>query len=144
MANERRAASRQKRGGDASVFSLDAHEAEERYQVEPADPLTPDRIYERRWAEAILARVLDRLETEFTGHAMRFDQLKVFLIEAKGANSFTEVAGRLGVTEAALKAVVHRMRRRYAQLFRDEIAQTVADPADVEDEIRQLLASLAS
>ena len=143
LANERRASNRQKRGGDAIVFSLDAHEAEERYRIEPVDPGSPDRLYEKRWAETILARVLDQLEAEFTGHAMRFDELKVFLIEAKGTASFAEVAARIGVTELALKSVVHRMRRRYGQLFREEIAQTVADPADVEDEIRHLLAALA-
>ena len=142
MANERRAASRQKRGGDAQIFSLDEQDAEERYRHEPADCLAPDRIFERRWANTILARVLDRLEAEYTGHTMKFDELKVFLIEARGAASFAEMAARLGVTESALKSVVHRMRRRYVQLFRDEIAQTVADPADVEDEIRHLFAAL--
>ena len=144
MAKERRAAARQKRGGDVVTFSLDADEAEGRYRVEPADPITPDRLFERRWAEAILARVLDRLEVEYTGHTLRFDELKRFLIEARGSASFADMAQQLGVTELALKSVVHRMRRRYAQLFRDEIAQTVADPADIEDEIRQLLAALSA
>ncbi len=143
LANERRAAARLKRGGDAVVFSLDAQVPEERYQMEPADPLTPDRIYTRRWVETILARVLDRLEVEYSGHAMRFDELKIFLIEAKGTASFAEVAQRLGVTELALKSVVHRMRRRYGQLFREEIAQTVAEPAEIEGEIKELLAALA-
>ena len=143
VANERRDAARLKRGGGAQVFSLDEREAEGRYQLEPVDPVTPDRLFERRWAETTLARVLDRLEGEFTGHAMRFDDLKVFLIEAKGAAAFAEVAGRMGVTESALKSVVHRMRRRYADLFRDEVAQTVADPTEVDDEIRHMLAVLS-
>ena len=138
MANERRAASRLKRGGDAQTFSLDEQDAERRYLLEPADDKTPESIFERRWAETTLAR----LETEYTGHAMRFDELKVFLIEAKGTAGFTEMAARLGVTESALKSVVHRMRRRYAELFRDEVAQTVADPADTQDEIRHMLAAL--
>jgi RNA polymerase sigma-70 factor (ECF subfamily) len=73
---------------------------------------------------------------------MRFDELKVFLIESKGTAGFGEVAARLGVTESALKSVVHRMRRRYAELFRDEVAQTVADPADTQDEIRHMLTAL--
>jgi len=144
LANERRAAARQKRGGDAVLFSLDALEPEKRYQVEPTDPLTPERIFEQRWAEAILGRVLDRLEKEYAGHAMRFDEIKLFLVEAKGSISFSDMARRLSVTELALKSVVHRMRRRYAQLFRDEIAQTVADPGDVEDEIRELLTALSA
>jgi len=143
MANERRNAARLKRGGGAQVFSLDDHDAEERYQLEPADTLTPDRIFERRWAETTLARVLDRLADEYTGHALRFDELKVFLVEPKGSAAFGGVAARLGVTESALKSVVHRMRRRYAELFRDEVAQTVADLADVEDEIRHMLGALA-
>lgn len=143
MANEWRAASRQKRGGEAQVFSLDEREAEDRYQLEPTDPASPDRIFERRWAETTLSRVLDRLETEFTGRAMRFADLKVFLIEAKGTAAFAEVAHRMAVTESALKSVVHRMRRRYGELFRDEVAQTVADPGDVDDEIRHMLAVLS-
>src|SRR6185436_19155055 len=143
MANERRNASRQKRGGDAVIFSLDETEAEERYQLEPTDNATPDRLFERRWAQTTLQRVLDRLEAEYTGHTMRFDQLKVFLIEPKGAAGFADVAAALGVTESALKSVVHRMRRRYAELFRDEVAQIVAHPADIEDEIRHMLMVLA-
>lgn len=144
MANERRNASRLKRGGDALVFSLNENEAEQRYSLEPADTFTPDRVFERRWAETALARVLDRLEAEYTGHAMRFSDLKTFLIEAKGTAAFADVAARLGVTESALKSVVHRMRRRYADLFRDEVAQTVEDPKDTEDEIRHMLTVLAS
>jgi len=143
MANERRNASRQKRGGDAVIFSLDETEAEERYQLEPTDNATPDRLFERRWAQTTLQRVLDRLEAEYTGHTMRFDQLKVFLIEPKGAAGFADVAAALGVTESALKSVVHRMRRRYAELFRDEVAQIVAHHADIEDEIRHMLMVLA-
>ena len=143
MSNERRNAARLKRGGNAQMFSLDEHEAEQRYALEPADTATPDRIFERRWAETALGRVLDRLEAEYTGRAMRFSDLKTFLVEAKGTAAFAQVAARLGVTESALKSVVHRMRRRYADLFRDEVAQTVADPKDTEDEIRHMLTVLA-
>jgi RNA polymerase sigma factor (sigma-70 family) len=143
LANERRAALRLKRGGGAQIFSLDEEEAEGRYQLEPADDKTPDIIFERRWAETTLARVLERLETEYTGQTMRFEDLKLFLIEAKGTAGFAEVATRLGVTESALKSVVHRMRRRYAELFKDEVSQTVADPADTQDEIRHMLGMLA-
>jgi RNA polymerase sigma factor (sigma-70 family) len=143
MANARRDAARQKRGGGAHVFSLDELDAEGRYRLEPVDAATPERNFERRWAETVLARVLDRLEAEYTGHTMRFDDLKVFLIEAKGTAAFADVAARLGVTGAALKSVVHRMRRRYAELFRDEVAQTVASPAEIEDEIRHMFAVLS-
>ena len=143
LANERRDASRQKRGGDARIFSLDEQEAEERYRLEPAETATPDRLYERRWAETLLARVLDRLAAEYSGHAMRFDDLKTFLIEPKGAAAFADVSTRIGVTESALKSVVHRMRRRYAELFHDEVTRTVEKPADIEDEIRHMFAVLA-
>jgi RNA polymerase sigma-70 factor (ECF subfamily) len=143
LANERRDAARLKRGGGATTFSLDEILAEERYGLEPADIHTPDRVFERQWAETVLARVLDRLEAEYTGHAMRFEELKGFLIEAKGTAPFAEVALRLGVSEGALKSVVHRMRRRYAQLFHDEIEQTVHDPSEVDDEIRHLIAALS-
>lgn len=144
MANERRDASRQKRGGGAKVFSLDEHEAEERYQVDHADYQTPEWLFERRWAETTLTRVLDRLAAEYSGHTLRFDDLKVFLIEASGSAPFADVATRLGVTESALKSIVHRMRRRYADLFRDEVAQTVESPADLEDEIGYMLTVLSS
>ncbi len=143
MANERRNAAREKRGGGEQVFSLDEQDAEGRYLLDPADATTPERIFERRWAETVLARVLDRLEAEYTGHAMRFDDLKVFLVEARGTAAFAEVAARMGVTEAALKSVVHRMRRRYAELFRDEVAHTVENPAEVEEEIRHMFAVLS-
>ena len=88
--------------------------------------------------------MLDRLAAEYSGHTLRFDELKVFLVEAKGSAPFADVASRLGVTEAALKSVVHRMRRRYADLFRDEVAQTVESAADVEDEIGYMLTVLSS
>ena len=143
MANERRDAARQKRGGAAVTFSLEALHPEERYGVESAPALTSAGVFERQWAEAVLARTLARLEAEFTGQALRFGELKTFLIDARGSAPFADVAARLGVTEPALKSVVHRMRRRYAQLFRDEVAQTVEQPAAVEEEIRHVFAVLA-
>ena len=143
MANERRAAARLKRGGGAVVFSLDALTPEDRYAAEPMHALTPDRVFERRWAETVLVRTLDRLDAEYADRAMRFEELKVFLVGDKGSAPYAEVAARLGVGEGALKLVVHRMRRRYARIFREEIAQTVADPAEVEDEIRHTFAVLA-
>ena len=143
MANERRDAARLKRGGGAAVFSLEALQPEERYAVDPGHALTPDRVFERRWAEAVLLRTLDRLEGEYADRTLRFQELKVFLVGEKGSAPFAEVAARLGTGEGALKLVVHRMRRRYAQIFRDEIARTVADPAEVEDEIRHAFAILA-
>lgn len=144
LANERRAAARHKRGGGARTFSLDEFEPEQRYRLEPADPVTPETLFERRWAETVLTRVLDRLEAEYTGHALHFHDLKVFLVEARGTAAFADVAGRLGVTEPALKSVVHRMRRRYADLFRFEVAQTVANPLEVDAEIRHMWTVLSN
>lgn len=143
LVSEWRRERRQKRGGGAVVFSLDEHEAEERYRFEPADPATPETVFERRWAEAVLDRVLTRLESEYRGHALGFANLQPYLVEDKGVAPFAEAAARLGVTEAALKAVVYRLRCRYGEVFRDEIAQTVEQPEDVEEEIRHLLAVLA-
>lgn len=143
MANERRDAARLKRGGGEAVFSLDALNPEERYALEPAHALTPDRVFERRWAETVLARTLDRLGVEYSDRAMQFEDLKVFLVGEKGSAPFALVAARLGVGEGSLKLVVYRMRRRYAQIFRDEIAQTISDPAEAADEIRHVFAVLA-
>lgn len=133
---------RQKRGGDALVFSLDEHEAEDRYHLEPADAATPETLYERRWAETVLDRVLTRLEEEYRRHTIGFTNLQPYLVEDKGAAPFAETAARLGVTESALKAVVYRLRCRYGELFREEIAHTVERPEEVEEEIRHLLAVL--
>ena len=143
IANERRDASRLKRGGEAVLFSLDAWNPEAGYTSELGHEDNPERLFERRWAEGVLARTLDRLEVEYTGHALRFEELKTFLIDPKGSAPLAEMAARLGVTESALKSLVHRMRRRYGQLFRDEVAQTVLDPLEVAAEIRHLLATLA-
>ena len=132
----------QKRGGNTLIFSLDEQEAEERYHHEPADAATPETLFERRWAETVLERVLARLETEYRRHVLGFANLQPYLVEDKGAAPFAETAVRLGVTESALKAVVYRLRCRYGELFHQEIAHTVERPEEVEAEIRYLLAVL--
>jgi len=142
LVTEWRREHRQKRGGDAVVFSLDEQQAEDGYRFEPTDDLTPEKVFERRWAETVLNRVLARLENEYRSHALGFANLQPYLVEDKGAAPFAEAAARLGVTESALKAVVYRLRCRYGELFRDEIAQTVEKPEEVEEEIRHLLAVL--
>jgi RNA polymerase sigma factor (sigma-70 family) len=142
LVTEWRRENRQKRGGDAVVFSLDEQEAEGRYLLEPADQATPERIFERRWAETVLDRVLARLEEEYRRHALGFGNLQPYLVEDKGAAPFAQAASRLGVTESALKAVVYRLRCRYGEIFREEIAHTVERPEDVEEEIRHLLGVL--
>jgi RNA polymerase sigma-70 factor (ECF subfamily) len=148
MANEWKRAHRQKRGGGAEAFSLDQVDAEERYRIEPVDTLTPEKVFERRWAEALLARVLARLQTECDGdgpeRARRFEVVKVFLLESKGALPLATAAEQLGLSLIATKGLVHRLRQRYRDIFREEIAHTVAAPEEVEDEIRHLFNALAS
>ena len=146
LANEWKHGRRQKRGGGTTVFSLDAAEAEERYQLEPADDSTPESTYERKWAEALLERVLARLreECDASGRSQRFETLKVFLLDDKGTVPLAEAAQRLGLTVVAVKGVVHRLRQRYREIFRDEVAGTVGRREDIDEEIRHLLQALAA
>lgn len=144
LANEYHRERAQKRGGGAAHFSLDALAAEERYGVEPVDQLGPDKLFERRWAETLLDRVVARLREEWDGRerAQRFEDLKIFLLDAKGAESFEEAARRLSTTVPTVKSAVQKLRRRYRELFEEEIASTVARPEDIEDEIRSLFRAL--
>ena len=143
MANHRRDASRLKRGGGAVVFSLDTLQPEEHYRLEPQHSLTPELIFERQWAEAVLGRTLEKLAAESSNRAIPFENLKPFLVGPKGSSPFKESAEQLGVSGGALKLVVYRMRQRYAELFRDEIAQTVSDPNEIDDEIRHVFRILS-
>jgi DNA-directed RNA polymerase specialized sigma24 family protein len=130
-----------KRGGGVRFVPLDA---EGRYAVEPADELTPERHFDRAWALSLLAAVLDRLRSEFAdaGKANAFEALKVVLTDGPRAVAYAELARRLGATEGAIQVAVHRLRVRYRELIREQIAATVSDPAEVEDEIRDLFAAL--
>lgn len=133
-----------KRGQGRALVPLDQLLAREHADLEPNETLTADRIFERRWALTLLEEVLVRLETEYqsAGNAKLFDCLKEFLCDEPGRRSQAEVAAELGMTENALKQAFHRLRQRYRQLLRDEIAQTVAVPGDVEDELRHFIAVL--
>lgn len=144
MANEWHRARAQKRGGGAAVFSLDDKWGEEHYQVEVADTLTPDKLFDRRWAETLLEKVLLRVREEWNARdkQQRFDELKVFLVERRGTMPFAEVAARLGITLPALRSMLHRLRASYRKVFTQEIAHTVASPNEIEDEIRHLLTAL--
>jgi RNA polymerase sigma-70 factor (ECF subfamily) len=112
--------------------------------VELAETLSADRLYERRWALAVLEQVLTRLESEYeaAGNAALFDQLKEFLVGERGRPTQAEIATDLAMTENAVKQAFHRLRQRYRVLLREEIAQTVAQPGDVEDELRHLVSIL--
>ena len=146
VADERDRANAQKRGGGYEVLSLDAQGAEERYRLEPTDERSPDNLFERRWAMTLLDQVLARLAGEFfaAGKPELFNRLKPYLVEGSGEKPYAETAREGGMTEEALKKAVQRMRRRYHQLFREEVAQTVASPAEVDEELRHLCAVLGS
>ena len=130
----------QKRGGGQPIVSIDGQTAEERYRLEPRDERTPETIYEYRWAMTLLDQVLDRLQQEFSeaGQDELFNQLRNYMVEGAAEMSYAEGARRLGMSEAALRKAVERLRLRYQELFRQEIADTVTSPAEVEDELRHL------
>ena len=132
----------QKRGAGA-VVPLEFSSGEERYQREPAHDETPERIFERRWALSVLDRVVERLRSEFVQHGRpeHFERLKVFLLGQSDA-PYAALAREINTSEGALKVAIHRLRKRYRELFRQEIADTVVDPADVESELRHLASVL--
>jgi RNA polymerase sigma factor (sigma-70 family) len=132
-----------KRGGGMLV-PMELSSGEERYQREPAHGETPERIFERRWALSILERVMDKLRKEFILHGRpeHFERLKVFLLGQSDA-PYAALARDMSKSEGALKVAIHRLRKRYRELFRLEIADTVADPAEVEPELRFLAAVLS-
>src|SRR5256712_10517061 len=144
LAKARRRELTMKRGEGRALVPLDELLAREHADLEPADNLTPDRIYERRWALTLLEQVLARLENEYksAGNARLFDCLKEFLSDEPGRRSQAEVAAELGTTENAVKQAFHRLRQRYRELLRDEIAQTVGVPGDVADELRHFISVL--
>jgi RNA polymerase sigma factor (sigma-70 family) len=131
-----------KRGG-GMIVPLEVSSGEERYQREPAHDETPERIFERRWALSVLDRVVEKLRNEFVQHGRpeHFDRLKVFLLGHSDA-PYAALAREMNTSEGALKVAIHRLRKRYRELFRQEIADTVADQAEVESELRFLAAAL--
>jgi RNA polymerase sigma-70 factor (ECF subfamily) len=137
LANEYDRVQAKKRGGGHKIMPLEVLEA--RYCQEPADTLTPERIFEQQWALTLLDQVLARLQTEMTadGKAELFDALKDHLTASHTAG-YAATAARLGKTEGAVKVAAHRLRRRYRELLQEEIAQTVASPDEIEEEIRYL------
>lgn len=146
LAKEHARAGAQKRGGQHRVLSLDMQEGERSYRHEPADPITPETLFERRWAVALLDQALTRLRKELTqaGKERLFEALKGTLT-ADGADEPYERIGRgLGLSTGAVKTAAHRLRQRYQELLRAEVAQTVASPDAVEDELRDLFAAFGS
>ncbi len=148
LANEWDRAQAGKRGGGKVIISLNDAGAEGRYQFEPRHGITPEVLYEQRWALTVLERVLARLRDEFVSTEKRelFDELKRFLsTEATDQPSCTyaQIASRTGLREGTVKVAVHRLRRRYGELLREEISNTVGEPAEVEDELRHLISVLS-
>jgi RNA polymerase sigma-70 factor (ECF subfamily) len=135
-----------KRGGGQEPISFDAATEEERLALEPLDELTPETLFERRWARAILEDAERRLRAEFAAgnQATQWEVLQNFLPGEQGSLSYAEAATRLGVAENTLKSKIHRMRLRHRELVRAIVAETVATPAEVEDELRHLIAVLAA
>ena len=142
LADERRRAMAIKRGKGEQLIPLEELSAGERTEMEPADPVTAELIYERRWASTVLERALSRLHDEYTGtrNAALFDSLTQLLPDEPGAPSRADIAAQFGMTENAVTQAFHRFRQRYQSLLRQEIAHTVATPGDIEDELRHLVA----
>ena len=142
--NEWRTQRAQKRGDGRTPLPLDFDTAESRYRLEPKDTQTPETSFERRWARALLDRALDRLssEMEAEGSADRFRLLVPFLAGPPEREDYARLAAQLEVGEGAIRVAVHRMRQRYARLLREEVARTVGDSTEVDDELRHLLSAL--
>ena len=131
-----------KRGKGQRPIPLEELSGEEWIEIEPADPVTAEQIYERRWASTVLEHTLGLLKSEYVaaGNAVLFDSLKQLLPDEPGSPSQAEVASQLGMTENAVRQAFHRFRQRYQSLLRGEISHTVATPGDIEDELRHLIA----
>ncbi len=144
LADARDRAQAQKRGGGQVFVSLEREQAEGRYEREPKDELSPDRLFERRWAYTLLETVIARLGAEFSeaGKQAVFERLKPFLIGQGGDATYAQAAREMGLSEAAAKMTVTRMRRRYRELLCEEVAKTVAEPGEVESEINHLFSVL--
>jgi RNA polymerase sigma factor (sigma-70 family) len=144
LANEWDRANRQKRGGGVAPLSLDWQDADSRYQIHPADNLSPDKLYDRAWAVTMLERVITRLRDESgaDGKARVYEQLKSYLMAGKSDIPYAQAASALDMTEGAVRVAIHRLRRRYRELLREEIAQTLSDPAQVDEEMQALFSAL--
>ncbi|MCL4788512.1 MAG: RNA polymerase sigma factor [Verrucomicrobia bacterium] len=144
LINDWKKGNREKRGGGQKVLSLDEELAETRFLAEPSSEQPPDTLYDRGWAAVLLDRAFKALRAEFehAGKLDLFERLKVFVWGEKNALSYAEMAGQLGMTEGAVKVAVHRMRQRYGELLRAEVAQTVSTPTEVNDELRYLVSVL--
>ena len=145
LINEWKKSQRLKRGGGEKNLSLDWQTADTKFQVAATNEPSPDKAFDREWALALLAKVIERLqkECEADGKAKLFEQLKTFLMAGKSETAQNEIAKTLGMEEGAVRVAIHRLRKRYRQLLRDEISQTLTDPAQVDEEMRALFGAFA-
>ena len=146
LRSEHRNASAQKRGGGQALVAWDAQEAEERYALEPADALSPERLFERQWAQSLVYAVLDRLRREFSdgGKTELFDELEPHLWADETSTPYATIGERMQMTVVALRVTVHRLRRRFHDLLREEIAATVERDEDIDDELTHLQQALSA
>jgi RNA polymerase sigma factor (sigma-70 family) len=145
LANRRDHERAEKRGGAASIISIDRLDAEARYAREPSHELTPERLFERQWALALLSRVLERLEAESVSEGKKdlFDQLRPALQGDDLVPTYRTIGDELGMTEGAVRVAAHRVRLRYRELLREEVGRTTDEPEGVDEEIGELLVALA-
>ena len=145
LSDERDRVQAQKRGGGRRLLSLDFQEAESQYHLEPADRLSPERLFEKSWALTVLEKTMVSLRADSTrkGKEDVFDHLKVYLTTEKDEIPYRDMAEKLKMSEGSVRIAVHRLRRQYRKLLRDEIAQTVATEDQIDEEIEQLFAALA-
>ena len=146
MADQRRKEAAQRRGGGEKVFSLEAGEAESRYALEAAHDLTPEKLFERKWAKAVFARVMDGLEAEYrtAGQTGRFGVFVRYLGEQERGLSHAEAATSLDMTETAFRTAFHRFRQRYRELFRREISLLVTGAREVDEEMMHIIATMGN
>ncbi len=146
LINEWKKSQRLKRGGGEKLLSLDWKTADTKFQVAATNEPSPDRAFDREWALALLAKVIERLQQECAadGKAKLFAQLKLFLTTGQGESAQAEVAKPLGMEEGAVRVAIHRLRKRYRQLLRDEIANTLSDVTMVNEEMRALFGAFGN
>jgi RNA polymerase sigma-70 factor (ECF subfamily) len=145
LSDERGRAHAKKRGGGRKILSLGLQDAEGQYALEPADQLSPEVLFEKSWALTVLERTMDRLEAEMAKKNKQrlFEHLKVYLTTEKDVIPYRSMATELKMTEGSVRVAVHRLRRQYRKLLRDEIAQTVAEKGQIDEEMGYLFAALA-
>ncbi len=145
LCNDWNHARRLKRGVGTETVSIDGMEAEEWYRLEPADNASPETLFDRRWAETLIEQVVIRLQSECAaaGQSARFEVLRDFILGDPGDLSYAEAAANLALSESAVTSAIHRLRGHFRELLRQEVANTVAHPGEVEAEMKDLLAVLS-